>query len=372
MGTTIESSAPGGAPSAAVRYPSTPSAATAWLDLARVCAMLAVVLVHVFAPVVTARYTDVGTTTWWTANAVDASLRWCVPVFIMISGSLLLRPREERLSVFYRRRFSRIGIPLVVWVAAYLAWEVYRTGITPSEAGGEILSGAPSIHLYFLFVLAGLYLLTPFLRVFVEHAGTPTVWWFAGLMSVIGMADQAITGLDGTGEANAVTRFLPFVGYYVMGYLLREVAPTRRRTWGAAVTLLLGILATAVGAGLLARADGAWGSASDYLYAYLSPTVLVMSIAAYLLLQAVGGRLLAREGAGAAAWRSRLKTVSDLSFGVFLVHVMILYTLRDLFGMPDSPIAMLSQAGQYAIAVLVLSLAVTLVFKRIPGLRATV
>ncbi|MBB6172090.1 surface polysaccharide O-acyltransferase-like enzyme [Nocardiopsis mwathae] len=375
---TTERSGPGGAPGAAARPPTTASAApatppaTAWLDLARVSAMLAVVAVHVFAPVVTTRYTDLGTATWWAANAVDASFRWCVPVFIMISGALLLRPREERLSVFYRRRFSRIGIPLVVWVAAYLAWEAYRTGITPGQAAGEILSGTPSIHLYFLFVLAGLYLLTPFLRVFVEHATVPTVWWFAGLMSVIGMADQAIAGLDGTGEANAVTRFLPFVGYYVIGYLLRDVTMTRGRTWGAAVALLLGTAATAMGAGLIARAYGEWGTSAVYLYDYLSPTVLVMSIAAYLLFRAAGDRFLTGTGAAAHAWRRRLRAVSDVSFGVFLVHVMVLFTLRDLFGMPDGVAAMLVRAGEYTVAVLLLSLAITVVFKRIPGLRATV
>ncbi|GAA3740100.1 acyltransferase [Salinactinospora qingdaonensis] len=347
---------------------------TAWLDLTRIAAMFAVVVVHVFAPVVTTRYAEFGDPTWWLANSVDSAVRWCVPIFVMISGALLLTPRIEGLRSFYARRFSRIGVPLAVWTLVYLAWERLRSGISVSDAVGAVMSGNPSLHLYFLFVLAGLYLLTPFLRVLTRYCPRRMLWSFAVLMVALGVVNQAIAAFDNAGEPNAVTRFLPYVGYYVMGYLLREVPLTRRHTWLAGGVFVASVAATAVGAWALGKISGGWGTESNYLYDYLSPTVVVMSVAAFLLFRAVGTGwpLLTAPDRETESARRRLKTLADLSFGVFLVHVLVLYTVRDFTGIPDYPLGMTAMASVHLAVVLLASFAVTFVFRRTPWLRATV
>lgn len=49
---------------------------TVWLDVARIAAITAVVVLHAVAVVVTRRYySDIGTATWWTANVVDSLMR---------------------------------------------------------------------------------------------------------------------------------------------------------------------------------------------------------------------------------------------------------------------------------------------------------
>ena len=208
---------------------------TVWLDVARIAAITAVVVLHAVAVVVTRRYySDIGTATWWTANVVDSLMRWCVPVFIMISGALLLAPRREGLRSFYQRRFNRIGIPLVVWSVVYLSIDLFvKQASDWSDALNRVLAGKPSVHLYFLFVLAGLYALTPFLRVLTAHAPRRMLWWAAVFLTAVGVADQAISDFAGIGEANAVTRFLPFLGYYLLGYLLRDCELGKRGMWVA-------------------------------------------------------------------------------------------------------------------------------------------
>lgn len=346
-------------------------APTAWMDLARVGAMLAVVVVHVVAPVVTTAHTDLGSPAWWAANTVDAAARWCVPLFVMISGALLLRPRAQGRRDFYRRRFARIGVPLLAWTALYLLWQAHRTGQGPSTAVNEILGGQPVLHLYFLFVLAGLYAITPFLRIVIANAPRSTLWGLAGLALLLGLADEAIR-LGGVGEPNAVTRFVPFIGYYVLGYLLRDLRLSRRDLWITAAVFAGACAATALGAGAAATAAGEWGGAARYVYAFMSPTVLPMSAAAFLLFQELGTRLVRRwERTGSAAPRL-LAAAADLSFGVYLVHVLVLYTLRDATGMPGDLAGMLSMALFHTVAVLVLSLLLTALVKRLPLVRATV
>ncbi|MEY9212653.1 acyltransferase family protein [Thermobifida halotolerans] len=348
---------------------------TVWLDLARIAAITAVVLLHAVATVVTRDHTDLGSATWWTANVVDSLVRWCVPVFIMISGALLLAPRREGLRSFYRRRFSRIGIPLVVWSAFYLSVDLFVKQETDwIGALHRILAGQPVLHLYFLFVLAGLYVLTPFLRVFVAHAPTRMLWWAAATAIGLGVADQAISAFAGIGEPNAVTRFLPYVGYYLLGYLLRDTTLGRRGVWTATAVLAASVAATTGVVGATALAHGEWNAQAAYTYDYLSPTVLAMSVALFLLFKPLAARWprLTSADRDTTAPRRRLRTLADLSFGVFLVHLVMLRELRAFTGIPDHPVAMVATVLAHTAVVLAASLAVTAVLRRVPGLRATV
>ena len=70
----------------------------------------AVVLIHSLPPTPTVLQADLG---WYSvANTVT---RWCVPVFFMLSGALLLAPGlHESAGRFYRRRAWRIGLPVAV------------------------------------------------------------------------------------------------------------------------------------------------------------------------------------------------------------------------------------------------------------------
>ncbi|WP_175637699.1 acyltransferase family protein, partial [Dickeya dadantii] len=73
-----------------------------WLYIARIVSTFAVIVLHVSA--YTVALADLGTFSWWVGNLYDSLVRWCVPVFIMISGALLLSPEKvESLSIFYKK-----------------------------------------------------------------------------------------------------------------------------------------------------------------------------------------------------------------------------------------------------------------------------
>jgi surface polysaccharide O-acyltransferase-like enzyme len=347
-----------------------PAPTTNWIDFARVSAMAAVVLVHAFSPLVSTTTTELGSTSWWAAHVLDSALRWCVPVFVMISGALLLRPRDESVGDFYRKRWVRIGAPLLVWTAAYLAWQLWRDGISVEEALTQAASGSPSIHLYFLYVIAGLYLLTPFLRTVVAHTPRTGLWWFAGVALALGVTDQMLALVDGAGGVTAATRFLPFLGYYLLGWLLMTGGTGPRAVRYGACAFVLGAVGTATGAWAAAAAAGEWGTDAEYVYDYLSPAVVLSSVGAFLLLRAAGARL--ASGGPATRVTTRVLGVgSGLSFGVYLVHVMVLNTLRDIGGTPEGAMAVVAAIG-YAGATAVVSLLLVAVAQRIPLLRATV
>ncbi|HEX6232383.1 MAG TPA: acyltransferase family protein [Jiangellaceae bacterium] len=339
---------------------------TAWLDLARIVSIVAVVMIHVIAPVVTGRWASEGSAGWWTANLIDSALRWCVPVFVMISGALLLDPRRvERPRDFYLRRLARVGVPLVVWTVVYLAFRHWWLdhNLSVEDAARGVMAGTPFLQLYFLYVLVGLYALAPFLKIVIRHTTRRMQAGLAGVLIAFGALDQLASVVARAGSSTAATRFLPFAGYFVAGWLLRDMRLTPGRVRVAAAVFVSSVVATAALVGVLTTSEG-WGVPGRYLYGYLSPTVVVMSLSAFVLLRAAGTAMRAR--------RDRLGSAAVITFGIFLVHPLVLYPLREEWPLPGSPAALVLTALVHLGVTLAASVALTLVLCRIPYVRAAV
>ncbi len=337
-----------------------PPTRTAWMDGARVLAILAVVLIHVLAPTVGGRGVTTGDAAWWLANVLNSASRWCVPVFLMIAGALALDPaRTARPREFYRRRWTRVGVPLVFWTAFYLVFRalVLEPGLTFVGAAADVGRGAPFLQLYFLYVLAGLVLITPFLKVVTRHATWRMTFAFAVVLLALGVVDQALTFAAGAGEPNAATRFLPFAGYYVLGWVLRDVVPGRRGR-----RLALGVLAGSVAAVVGIAAVAGFGSVGRYAYGFLSPPVAAMSVAAYLLLHVWLSRPSGRLARAAAV-------AAPLAFGVFLVHGALVLGVRQWIGVPDDVAGVALAAVGLTTAFTLASAGITWLLLRLPYVR---
>src|SRR5699024_1879165 len=151
----------------------------------------------------------------------------------------------------------------------------------------------------------------------------------------------------------------------------------RALKYGAA-TFTLGTVAIILGGWVAVATTGEWGPGAEYVYDFLSPMVVLSSVGAFLLLRTVALRLAAVGGPavrgagrvlGGGGWGGGV--LSGLRCGAYLVHVMVLNTLRDIGGTPDGG-AVFFAAGGYAAATALISLLLVAVARRIPFLRATV
>jgi surface polysaccharide O-acyltransferase-like enzyme len=93
-----------------------------WVDKARIFAVFAVIVLHVSAIVVVG-IKDFYDLQWWFGNIYDSMVRWCVPVFVMISGALLLsEAKTESISIFYKKRILRLLTPTLFWSLFFTIW----------------------------------------------------------------------------------------------------------------------------------------------------------------------------------------------------------------------------------------------------------
>lgn len=302
-------------------------------DAIRVIATFAVVLQHV-GHVSFHNPDRVSPFDWGLATVVVALTKWAVPVFVMLSGALLLEPRpSETLSAFYRKRFVRLGIPLLFFSAVYLAVKAAMFWDEPDRLAtlpALLLQGRPFYHMFFLFVIVGLYAFTPMLRRFVEHSGPVELPLAIGLS--LGIAAIG-TGL-GHDPNSAFTLFLPYIGYFLAGWWIRQHATgeAHRRLawigWIGASALLIG--------GSLWLGDPK-GSTTKYLHHYQSLLLLAMSLGAFVLMLTPN-----RFGAPDGKFARLATRWSPLTLGVYLIHPLVLKILAVTTGITGAsgPVAL--------------------------------
>lgn len=136
-------------------------------DAIRLFAVVAIVVLHTAANGV--NRLAFASPDWWLANLADSAARAGVPLFLMLTGALFLHRRGESASNFYRRRWRRLALPLLLWSLFYLLWSALKAQVKQqtyqlADAANALVSGTPYFHLWFIFMLAGVYLMLPAIR----------------------------------------------------------------------------------------------------------------------------------------------------------------------------------------------------------------
>ncbi|MET0557569.1 MAG: acyltransferase family protein [Solirubrobacterales bacterium] len=342
----------------------------AFPDVAKIAAIVGVVTVHA-ASAPNDAFGTLTDKTWFVSVLVEVAFRWCVPVFVMVSGMLLLRARTAEMApgVFYRRRLARVAVPLVGWTVFYRLFTGW-TGPDPSfeENVQAVYGGVPYFHLYFLYLIAGLYLVAPYLARAIRDLSQRQL----GALSIGALAVGFLWGgvppwLPAT-SSNAFSLFAPFVGYFLAGCWLSRVRLDRQLVRGSvAVFVLVGIasaLATYEFAHSGTRLD--W----HYLYGYTTPSVIVMSLCVFVAIRYLCER---REARRPIRHTQALHYVGEATFGIFLIHpALFMLWIQSSEGIPSEAPELIWWLPLTVAGLIAISFACTLAMKRIPYLRRLV
>ncbi|MGM7697397.1 acyltransferase [Microbacterium sp. A84] len=343
------------------------------LDLTRVVSVIGVVAIHVFAGMVGNPEIRSGTG-WWAAVVADIGFVWVVPVFVMISGALVLEPRQYAAGSvsFYRKRLLRLAPALVFWSLFYFI--VIRTGVSQAPVTrvglvSFVLDGRPYTHLYFLWLIVGLYAVAPVLAAFLRDGGKHRALIFAGVVlaaTVITGSSSSLLGMLGSERPltlMALTQWVPYVGFFLAGWALRDVV---LRGWALAAAVAGTFIALVIPI-IQYGVRPAW-SLLDAIapVSYFGPFVAAASIGVFVC----ANSLLAgwRPGIGAG---KVLRELSDSAFGVFLVHFALMVFLRGVAPFSGATMSFALSALLW-IVVVILSFIIVIGMRRVPFLRRLV
>ncbi len=284
-------------------------------------------------------------------GAIWGSLvRPCVPLFVMLSGALLL-PRGETSEImdmkrFYSRRIPRVLWPFLIWSAVYYItpWIIGLLGYgqegvllffpyatdepqTFSAALGRICRIPYTFnfiagHMWYIYMLVGLYLYLPIFSAWVRTATRRqkefflAMWLLASCLPYLG---EFVSRYNyGTCEWNAFGLFYYFAGfngYLLLGhYICTYVRPRRSlwRTLALAAVFIAGYAVTFFGFRYTQSIEGHTPEQTELFWTYCTPNVIAMSACLMLLLRPVkvsGRRVCAL-----------LKNFTFCGFGIYMVH----------------------------------------------------
>jgi len=300
-----------------------------FIDAIRACAILAVVLLHVSAPILLEKFSSLAPSWWWIGNFVYSFTLPCIPLFVMISGALLLDPaKNESISFFLYKRTNRIVWAFLFWGSAYLVWRVRFHGefLTWTQIIHELFQGPPYFHLWFLYLIIGLYLATPILRTYLKKASPKDLAYFVTIWFLLASVNPLIGRVLGV----QLKIYFPIfqggitglAGYFILGYLLRRISIKKWHLLLAIGGIIAGTLVTAFGTYLLTMRDN--GVYNDYFAGWQLPHLVVMSVAMFALLKKLPYEAISKRFSSVC---SLIKLLSTTSFGVYLLHVMILEIL---------------------------------------------
>jgi len=339
-----------------------------WLDVVRIVAMLMVIGVHCIDPFyISPAMRDIPEYTQWAAN-YGSFFRPSVPLFAMMTGLLLL-PVKQTMTDFYKKRILRVLFPIIIWSVFYnlFPWFTGLLGLpkevigdffcytqgSESQALEDALKDVAMIpfqfsfkenHMWYMYLLIGLYLYMPFFSAWIEKATNKEkriylgIWFVSLFLPYMNAYIAPLFGVNylfGEATWNAYGLFYYFAGFN--GYLMLGHFLKKGNDWGIGKTISICVILFIIGyyitwAGFSSAAADSTSTEEEMelFFTFCSPNVAIMTAAVFLLLQKIriNNQVIVRF----------LARTTKYGFGIYIVHYFIVGPFFLLIGPSSIPI----------------------------------
>ena len=303
-----------------------PQASRLDIDVIRAYATVMIVLLHVAVSYI--YQSEISATNWWISNVYHAWSRTAVPLFILTSGALLLKPRRpESISQFLRKRALRIFPPFILWSGIYLIYESLNGKLTVGIGGAiaSLLQKPAYGHLWFLYMILGLYLMTPILRVYIDAASHENLTYGLLLCLIFGEIFPLLkNGLDYSFYLRNFVSLNAALGLFVGGYWLDQYPMTTKLRQRSMLLYLGGFGLLLTMTALVKSLNG--GEVQGFIYEMDSPLSLMMAMGSFVLLKSLPYNRFSE------CWpwfRPVVTALSSTSFTIYLLHMIVVNGLQS-------------------------------------------
>lgn len=344
-----------------------------YLDVLRCLACTVVVLAHSSSTFVIQYF---GSFNYWAGNIITSLCRLAVPVFLMISGSLLLDENYEFTKKKWLNHIKKMVIYLVFWSAACavfnkIALPVLTHGeISVFEIAKEFILGPT--YLWFMYMIIGLYMILPLLRLWVKKENKKQIKYFIilGIISAYIIPQIARVGSlysDYFGLINSFINKLnlkyaggytaPFIlGWYIHNFPLKK---TYKK-----LIYALGIVSPVVAVAVTAIVEKTTGIA-EIMYDSMTTNVLFYSIMVFVLIKS------ATEKTKPEKQSKLIMGISKHSLGIYAVHPFPIFIISNILVKLGIENAIISVPIIFVIS-MAASFAASLVLRKLPLLKNVV
>ena len=317
-----------------------------WLDVVRFIAMFTVVCCHCTDPFnfYPGTAPNIGEIKLWGA-IYGSVLRPCVPLFVMITGALLLPVRGDT-STFYKKRIPRVFYPFLIWSVLYnlVPWITGLLGLNPQiildffpYAGEEVMQQSFSVsleyilmipfnfsilavHMWYIYLLIGLYLYLPVFSAWVEKASERAKLMFLlawGVTLLLPYYYQFVSNyLWGTCSWNSfgmLYAFAGFNGYLLLGHYLKNLEWSLKKTLAIGIPMFaVGYAVTFLGFRHITALPEYTDEMLELFFTYCSLNVVMMTIPVFMLAKKVK--------VNSERMKKALANLTVCGFGIYMIH----------------------------------------------------
>jgi surface polysaccharide O-acyltransferase-like enzyme len=286
------------------------------IDFIRLFACVLVVATH-------SRIPNLGSSNWsFFLAGLGYLCRPCIGLFFMISGYLLLPIKIDTMS-FLKKKLSKFILPTLIWSLIYII-ESFLLGKAEQPLGYTLLSlpftAQGGMHLWYMYALIGVYFTAPILSTWLNQCSKKEIEIYLLLWGVSTMYPYiTYVAKVNTSIAGVLYYCTGYVGYFLLGYYLKRYgSPLRRWYWSL---LLLTICLTVPILLRLTHATFDQGA----IFGFCSTFVAVMCLIWWNIIGWVSHKVCTQTcfSKGFFKWRKIIIQMSNLSFGVYLIHMLV-------------------------------------------------
>lgn len=333
-----------------------------WADLLRFVAIMMVICIHCSDPFnVSPEARSNPEYNLW-GSIYGAFLRPCVPLFVMLTGMLLL-PIQQDMGQFYKKRMMRVIVPFLIWSLLYnlfplltgiMGWDssiltkmFAYAGENPSQSWESSLHNiymipfnfnVYTIPLWYIYMLIGLYLFMPFFSAWLKQATDKQMKVFLfiwGITLFLPYCNEYISnyilGTCAWNNFGTLYYFAGFNGYLLLGYYLNV---NNKLTIGKTIILsvilfVVGYVITYIGFRDMTSKSNISEEQMELFFLYCTPNVLLMTVAVFILVQKIQIR--------SPFITSMLSNITKCGLGIYMIHYFIVgigYLIIEKINLP--------------------------------------
>lgn len=331
----------------------------AFYDLLRIISVYAVIIIHVSAE---NWYILEINNNWLINNFVNAMVKvWAVPLFITISGALILGNKKADLKLMFKKYIPRILLCLIFW---HFIYYFYTNPIFTIEnvfiCVKNLIKGETYSHLWYLYMIIGIYILTPILKKLADNLSKKE---FVYLLFLGFFITTLVPTLDNFSKYNLSSLIMPYevlnfnvyIFYYLLGYYLNKYEIKKYKLITvSSIIILIGLCISETIMSINANKPIAFASTTN-----AAGVLVVISIFSILK------KILKNSE------NKYISFFGKLTFGVYLVHFIVEKELIKL-GIDSNMMNPVLGNILVSIIVLIISYIISYILSKIPFIKKMV
>lgn len=253
-----------------------------------------------------------------------------VPLFVMISGYFLLPLRTEA-GVFFKKRFTRILYPFICWCIIYAVYfMIYRgdslTDCLVNIAHIPVNFGTEIGHMWFIYMLLGLYLLVPILSPWLTQCSKKQIqgylwlWAFTTCLPYIHLVFPQVLGECFWNPTPMLHYFTGFAGYFLLGYYIKRYGGLSVRT---SLLLIAGSYLTTVFIFQYRLGRVEMVSDLEVCWRFCGINIMLMAYGVFSIVSRI-------KWSGNHAIGRFISHFAVLSYAIYFCHMIFINLYRDL------------------------------------------